>query len=463
MRTATRSPLSILATTLTLLSGTLALTCRVRQQSDHHPSPVLLVGVDGLEWDVLLPLLAQGQIPTFARLIENGSYGVLETLRPTFSPIIWTTIATGRLPAEHGIQGFVQRPGTDGSERRLYLSSDRRTKAFWNILSDYERRVAVVGWWMTYPAEEVNGVMVAQVNTLRSEGGRRRGIIKGDLVDGMEGQVFPRRLAEEYLAVHRRVGEHLSQYARTVFGGFRHRLGPTPELLWRHSQWAFLADASYLEIADSLAQGAYDLLAFYLGGADVVGHRFWRYMKPELYQHSPSPEELQDLGHIVPDYYRWVDGAIGRVLASMPASTTVIVVSDHGMRATNRNGRYDPGDPPRRLRSGGHTRGRAGVIILSGPNVRAAPLNAATTSRGDLPTLASVIDITPTLLALLEVPVGKDMPGRVLLEPLQPAPRLRTVDTHDTSEWREARRGVDPKADHEPERLEQLRALGYID
>ncbi len=75
---------------------------------------VLLVGVDGLEWSVLLPLLEDGELPVLEGLMAEGSYGLLETLRPTFSPILWTTIATGKPAAKHGIRGFVRSSSEDG-------------------------------------------------------------------------------------------------------------------------------------------------------------------------------------------------------------------------------------------------------------------------------------------------------------------------------------------------------------
>ena len=100
-------------------------------------------------------------MPTIAGLIERGAPGLLETTRPTFSPIIWTSIATGKGAAQHGIRGFVRRQ-RGGQPRRLYNNYDRKTKAFWNILSDYGRSVAVLGWWLTYPVEPVNGLLVWQ-------------------------------------------------------------------------------------------------------------------------------------------------------------------------------------------------------------------------------------------------------------------------------------------------------------
>ena len=148
-----------------------------------------MIGVDGLEWDVLLPLVRDGKAPAMASLMRRGVFGKLETLQPTLSPVIWTTIATGKSPTEHGIGNFVKPVLKDGKPE-LFSNLDRRTKAIWNIASDYDKRVAVVGWWMTYPVEAINGVMVAQTNTaeqLDIAGGKQ--IWKGQLIQGAAGQV----------------------------------------------------------------------------------------------------------------------------------------------------------------------------------------------------------------------------------------------------------------------------------
>ena len=69
-------------------------------------APILLIGVDGLEWSVLAPMIRHGELPHLRSLMERGTYGKLETLQPTVSPVIWTTIATGKRPEHHGILHF---------------------------------------------------------------------------------------------------------------------------------------------------------------------------------------------------------------------------------------------------------------------------------------------------------------------------------------------------------------------
>src|SRR5262245_50238121 len=94
---------------------------------------VLLIGWDAADWKILNPLLERGLMPTLDRFINTGVMGNIATLTPAISPILWNSIATGKLPHKHGILGFVE-PSPDGSGIRLANSTSRKVKAIWNIL-----------------------------------------------------------------------------------------------------------------------------------------------------------------------------------------------------------------------------------------------------------------------------------------------------------------------------------------
>ena len=203
----------------------------------HHP--IVLVGMDGLEWDVVLEMIQDGRLPALAGLMRRGVFGELQTLQPAWSPTIWTSAATGKLPRKHGITGFV-RSSEDKEGQRLYTSADRRAKAIWNILSDFGRSVTTIGWWVTFPVEQINGVMVAQVNTTTPEAKRaEKGMWKGSLVEGLDGQVHPPERQHEILSIRRIVEEELPGLQERVFGEFSSELAPLPRRLWRNCLWAF--------------------------------------------------------------------------------------------------------------------------------------------------------------------------------------------------------------------------------
>lgn len=445
-------------------------------ESGTAPAPprILLLAVDGLEAEILLPLLHEGRLPELRRLAEEGVLGRIRTLgREIPSPVIWTTVATGKGPEAHGILDFTYHDARDPAHYRLYTSDHRRTKAFWNILSDQGRRVHVIGWFVSYPAEAVNGVLVAQTNTVQGEaltgGNRMRANRKGGLLEDVEGQVHPAEREAEILSLLAEVHEGLPERLREIFGDFPHPLGPVEERFWKASQWSLAADATYVAIADRLVEENpdFDLLALYIGSTDVLAHRFYRYHDPGAFRHPPDLRQQENFGSVLRDYYVEVDRTLGRLLRKLGGPITVVVLSDHGMEAQNREKRFAPGDTWKDLLSGNHQEPLPGVFLAAGPGVRPGEGEVRARHGEELPLLGRMHDVTPTLLALLDLPTGEDMEGRVLTEILDPAfldaHPVRSVPSHDSAEWLASRKADAASPPDEKARLEQLRQLGYIE
>jgi len=435
------------------------------------PRTVAIIGIDGLEWEILRPLLARGELPTIASLVERGTSGWLDTMEPTLSPAIWTSVATGKLPAKHGIQHFAMPDGP--GHIRLFDSRDRQTKALWNMFSERRRSTWVIGWWMTFPAEEVFGLMVAQTNAAAqfdTRGGRA--IWRGTLVPGLAGQVHPPRLQEAVLTFAQAAAEEAPARAVELFGPFEHPLSELTRRLWDNSLWAFRADLVNRRVAlETLrAEPAPDLFMLYFGGTDVVAHRFFRHRQPGAFKHPPPAVELADFGSLIDDYYRWIDGVLGEVITALGTGADVIVLSDHGVHAVNLDQEFSPDDPPEDVNSGHHEDAPAGVLIAAGPRISSAGrtgAGAATIDLAALPHLGNVLDIAPTVLALAGLPVGEDMDGSVMEDLLAPGllarNPLRRIASWDASGVERPRAGPDLPDEASKERIEQLRALGYIE
>ena len=120
----------------------------------------LLIGWDAADWKILHPLLGKGEMPNLARLLSEGAWGNIATVYPPLSPMLWTSIATGKRAHKHGIHGFIE-PAEDGTSVRPISNLGRKTKAFWNILNQNGKRCVVVGWWPSHPAEPIRGAMVS--------------------------------------------------------------------------------------------------------------------------------------------------------------------------------------------------------------------------------------------------------------------------------------------------------------
>lgn len=121
---------------------------------------VLLIGWDAADWRVIHPLVDQGRMPNLARMLEEGVSGNMQTLFPVLSPMLWTSIATGKRAWKHGIHGFSE-PDPHSGYIRPITNLSRKCKAVWNILQQNGLRCNVVGWWPSHPAEPISGVMVS--------------------------------------------------------------------------------------------------------------------------------------------------------------------------------------------------------------------------------------------------------------------------------------------------------------
>ena len=121
---------------------------------------LLIIGWDAADWAIINQLMKKGMMPALKSVMQRGVSGYIATLDPPVSPMLWTTIATGKRPFEHGILGFVE-PNEENTDLRPVHSTSRKVKAFWNILNQRAYKMNVVGWWPSHPAEPINGCMVS--------------------------------------------------------------------------------------------------------------------------------------------------------------------------------------------------------------------------------------------------------------------------------------------------------------
>jgi hypothetical protein len=359
---------------------------------DH---PVVVIGIDGLEPSVIAELLAEGRLPNFARFVGSGVVGRLASMVPTYSPVIWTTIATGQMPDAHGIDYF------HDEDERPYTSNARRVPALWNIASERGLGVNCVGWWNTWPAETIRGRMLssyaahAQANLIWKPG----------VWENLEEQTWPPDLFTEIQPLMTFVGE--SEAVREqLFEAFPEPavLNPTTEKSVTDLGWTYAADLSSSAVASYLFETyPADLSLVYMALPDVAGHRFWSFREPEAYTYDIDAADRAAFGDYVELAHVVADELLGRILASVPDDANVLVLSDHGMHAWS-----EVRDDPTSGTTGHHEDGTPGVVAAMGPNVRALGNRLADDTGGPL---GSVLEIAPLVLRLLGAPVPEHWPA----------------------------------------------------
>ena len=156
---------------------------------------VLALGLDGADWRNALPLLRQGKLPVLAALRRAGVSGTMLT-NPDYrwSPVLWTTVATGKLPQQHGVGGFMVLDA-DAGKAIPTPSTQRRCRALWNLFTERNRTVGFVGWWVTWPAEKVNGFMVSDHFSLSRFKVDKKFEVRSEKF--FERQTYPEELVDE--------------------------------------------------------------------------------------------------------------------------------------------------------------------------------------------------------------------------------------------------------------------------
>jgi len=310
--------------------------CRGTVDTSETVSPVVLIGIDGASWNAIRQLWDQDDLPHFRALAQQG---VTAELKPvaSASPVIWTSIATGVRPERHGITNFVV-PTAAGD---VPVSSKvRRVPAIWNMVSTAHRRVAALGWWASWPAEKVNGVVV----TDRAVRSLAEAFWPPEFADTFEEIVTHDRQAD--------TGSATSQIA--------------------------VQDRALAAVSGRLVSQGFDLLMVYFRNVDAESHPNWKYLRPQDFE-TVDPERLERLGQRVPDAYRDVDRALGELRAAADPRTNFFVVSDHGFRAVKRKQYRINLDLDRVLEHLGYLQHQGGDVDW--PNTQAASWDSATGMR----------------------------------------------------------------------------------
>jgi len=443
------------------LTATLLLAaCSTNDTARDIGTRAVVIGIDGADWKLIDALAAEGKMPNLSRLRAQGTSGPIKTLADiALSPVIWTSVATGKTADKHGVAWFmVDRP--DGT-RVPVRSYNRKTKAIWNILAEHGRVPGVLGWWATYPAEEVDkGIIVSDGLGYHGFGSTAR--------DGEDLQkTYPAALYDEVGAFvpaeqqvsHEFAGRfiHLDAeaYRDEMFDPSRSTTKNPENPIHLFQEYVVTAQG-YTSIAEELlSRERFDLFLLYFEQVDSFSHLFMKYAPPKL--SWVEQEDFERYRDLVVEWYQYQDELLGRVLAQIDLETTaVFILSDHGFKSGERRIRSERTVDIRKAHLDHET---DGIFLAVGPHIRQGAETAD----------ASVLDITPTLLHYLGFSVARDMDGKVLESIFEPAFReehpIRYVESYENEGGESASpKHIDEEADAAAaeEQMRRLQTLGYV-
>jgi predicted AlkP superfamily phosphohydrolase/phosphomutase len=372
-----------------------------------EPSPrVTVIAIDAASLDLIARATAEGRLPNIGRILDAGAVRHLATVRPTSAEAVWAAVATGKLPQKNGVRsaGIYQISGGGGDLQLLpdycfahglqrfgflverpHSSATYRTRTLWSIVSTNGYSVGVVGWPLTQPAPAVRGYLVSDTY--------HRVALTPSGIDNPSA-IYPLELQLDALAAMEAATAETPAVVTASIGG----AGVASDA---RQDAPALVDRINDRIAQTMARArpAQVTLTRYQS-LDAIGHYFLRYAVPSEFG-DVTEDERRRLGAVLERHYAVIDEAIGRAMAGLGAEDLLIVVSGYGMEPLGFGKRLIErviGDPDI---NGTHEEAPDGFLLAYG----------ATVARGRQQGRASVVDVTPTILYFLGLPIGRDMDG----------------------------------------------------
>ncbi|MFH0832880.1 MAG: alkaline phosphatase family protein, partial [Candidatus Aenigmatarchaeota archaeon] len=269
--------------------------------NQYRGEKIVLVVIDGATWNVILPMVEKGELPNFARLMNEGSYGNLTSTSIPLSASAWTSIATGTWPDKHGLTDFGYlkiEPITRNSKWMPYTSAAIKTDPIWRIMSNHGIKVGVVDWLYTWPPDKINGFMVSTIN---------------QLYEKLSNYTYPSTLQKEISSeIPKPI--NISIYAK-INNDEAFIESSLSDEDYRMNEFLYLMDKYK---PDFSATGFYK-------STDGFQHFYWSYKEPRYF--DVNREEAEKYGNVIETSYSLMDRFIGELLNK---NLTVLVVSDHG-------------------------------------------------------------------------------------------------------------------------------------
>lgn len=425
---------------------------------------VLVIGFDGATWEMFKPAMDQGKMPRLKNLVEYGVRAPLETIKPTLTPVIWTTIATGKLPEDHGVHAVVDRDPETGEMHPL-TSQSVKVKSLWDMATENRRSATIVRWPVTWPVREIDGEMISDFAFQTARPNR----------------VWPKELAS--LVDTRRVDFRLKDLQALT--GVDRAAYSSLEPLW---QWKlmvmlreYVLDVQFKDIAKALFERKQrDLMTVYFYSMDALGHNYFKFLGESDTSGSP------DFRAMVMNWCWLYDQFLAELLDAVDPNTYVLICSDHGMEIAEEPQNFlimaegtvvDPNQPPAEATlppgppydqdpfgvklqytapSGQHVEKPDGIFVLHGAHVR----------KGWKAPRVHATQIAPTVLYLLNLPVADDFDGTVRLDLFEPeyvaSHPVKHIASYDRDDGKKPQIPSAELGAEDDLLLNRLQALGYI-
>jgi predicted AlkP superfamily phosphohydrolase/phosphomutase len=373
------------------------------QNQSAKPKPhVVVIGVNGMELDVIRPLLLKGEMPNLAKVIKNGVHGKLRTLNAPNCPRVYTTMFTSTRPEEHGVTGFLVG-GITANTNML------KEEPVWSMLSKSGITVGMANVPATFPVMPVNGYMISGMLT-RGKNCEDGVLCAPKLSEVMGGDaVYPKSLQAELL---KNVGDFYIDCERMP--GAADLKGHEAEFIDKWLGKVQVIRDQQTKLFDYLLTTHPTEFTFLAQSCeDRTGH--WLYpITPFNVGYNASINSVRQ--DAFPNQYVAFDKVLGSILEHVDENTYLIIFSDHGIKPLRE---FEQKDPHAHMDHEKTTPVIAKHDFADGDDVPGSFFAMGPGIKHDLRLMglgASVYDVAPTLLYIYGIEQPKQMRGRVLTE-----------------------------------------------
>ncbi len=288
-----------------------------------HGPRLVLIGLDGATWDLIDPLTESGEMPVMAHLKRTGHTARLRSLPSLYSPRVWSTIATGCLPDDHGIRDFRN------------VQADFQVGRIWDRLHSEQRSIGTCGWYFTWPPLSGLGPNDFVIPSFLAPDGATHPPEHAVFWEISRRLVMPSADSTVtsnlwFDAFRKGVRVSTIRFAMETLGRFDTEWTLPLDRVWRAH---LVSLAVQTDLFTHLVRARRpEFATLLLTETDKTSHRYWKFIEPEGFE-DVTEEEIAVYGSAIDDIYRQVDRCLGKILRALPTDTDLMIVSDHGFNA----------------------------------------------------------------------------------------------------------------------------------
>jgi len=268
---------------------------------------VLVIGLDGATFDILLPLMERGLLKNIKHLIGQGASGVLDSVNPPMSGPGWVSFMTGKNPGRHGIYDFHRfLPGKQ--EKKVVNFNDIKARSLWEVLTHHGKKIGVINVPITYPPYPVNGFMITGLLTPPNAGGRR---------------IYPSTLNQE---LTEKFGKYIDDVWWAQYESHQ-KVNLLRDLMTAMDQKQEIT--RYL-----MREKEWDFLMTVITETDRLQHAFGNYLLEAVTGKADQNSDLE-IRTLIDRFYTRMDEHVGELCREAGEGTSIFIISDHGFGNTS--------------------------------------------------------------------------------------------------------------------------------